>query len=421
MKYSPTCAGYFGVLTANQSLNSRFLALIKDNPERLKTSLVFPQRIPRGSYLDEIINVQENPKLASQQLSLITGEYKKRLELLGSQKSKIDEVEFLNLVKVLIRYSQLKYVQDIHHAWVSDPLISLELKILVETASSSYRLNDNLPPEVKPLRDLVDRILPNLDVGPTVYLLPIARYVVAAFRYHQESDFAFATELSKRVFDKFKDFQPQDLQQAIHASFCFRAIAMAKDLGSDFVQECMKVASNWGRLTFPNMGELEAIAAKENLYTCMQSMSKMNLGLKRPAEALTCFDEMIRLDPFDPIAYLEKGLCLKAQNRFEEAIQNFQAATDLGPPGQALVTFLAAQSFVSLNRLEEAKKEFYRSAEFDSMAISPWIELAELCQQNGPKEELKLVVQQLLNNPSLQEQLSEEERIYYTGLLDSAS
>lgn len=415
MRFASTCAGYFGELVSRQSLNSRFIAIVLNNPEILRNSLPFPQRIPRGGYLEEICNVQENPREARAQISLIITQLVNEVKKLDLTRDSNDSIYYLNLVKMLLRYSQLGFVKNLNASWLS-PALQLDFEVQKATAESSERLNFELPPDIDRLHRVYKQASAVEGELGVPALLPLTRLVVAIYRYDQHSvlrkDLAL---LAKEALARYREAETTTLNDAICLSYMFRGIAMVTEHGPEFVRECMfhalKIADS-----IEARDETEALVKAENRYTCLQSVTKMKTGDYEGAkEALL---NMIATDPHDPVAYLEYGLLEKRNHKITSASDSFLSAARLGPPGMAMNLFFAGQCFAVLGRVEEAKSSFYESAQLDPTALSPWIELAELLQDKELfRDELRSVLSQIVNVDSRFSQLETDEKDHFKNWL----
>lgn len=74
-------------------------------------------------------------------------------------------------------------------------------------------------------------------------------------------------------------------------------------------------------------------------------------------EALAAYDQAIRLDHTDALAYIGKGNALEGLQRFEEALAAYDQAIHLGAPGltNGMVFYYKGGALASLGRSEEAQ------------------------------------------------------------------
>ncbi len=420
IRFPQTCAGYFGELRAKQSLNSRFFALVHANPELLKGMLLFPQRIPRGNYFDEIIEAQDDAAAAKIAIFGYIRQWRDASKQLAAARDPKHSVHYINLIKLLLRCSDFDFVAGLDISWVT-PELEADAEVQLGAARSSRDLDEDQTPDLAELKSLVERSLPNgVENISLNAILPVSRYIVGIFRYRQGADhLRFASKLANNIMAKYESFSSSSLKEVVQVSYGFRAIAMVSQLGLEFVRRSMDKALKIAE-SLPGETEIEELVAKENIYTCMQSMTKMHLGLKDYSRAESYLQQMISTDPCDPIAYLEFGLFLQKQNRFEEAFLQFDRATNLGPPGMAMNHFFAGQALAAIGRGLDAKARYYRSAELDRTSVSPLLELVKIVkEETGAKSELMQLLQAILNDRERASQLEDDERLDLEQLLTS--
>lgn len=97
------------------------------------------------------------------------------------------------------------------------------------------------------------------------------------------------------------------------------------------------------------------------------------------------FREVIRVAP-RPADYINLGLALASQHRFDEAIGAYTRALQM-EPGSALCFFNRGKAYIMTGRGSEAIADMKRVVEIDSRFLLAWMDLAMLYARAGNRHE----------------------------------
>lgn len=175
-------------------------------------------------------------------------------------------------------------------------------------------------------------------------------------------------------------------------------------LQNDFLHRGEQIA----RALRPN-GTLEEIIATENLYTCLQTLSKWNTSLDQLEQAKSNLNEMISLDPLDSTGYGEMAFFLLNIENYEEAASYFKSASEFGPPAVGMHTYYYGKCLQVLGRTDDALAALYESTKIDPDAVSPWLDLFDYYLEMNNQTKTKEIASRLLTNPVYRNQLEQEE------------
>jgi tetratricopeptide (TPR) repeat protein len=123
-------------------------------------------------------------------------------------------------------------------------------------------------------------------------------------------------------------------------------------------------------LTCEGRGEVQEIAAKENLITVFESRTKEALWLGDIDLAESRAKQLVEMEPLYSRYRLQLGEILLKQKKIEEAAKMYRSAARLGPPGTPIAWFMAGQCYERLDELELACDCYLASIGMDELSIS---------------------------------------------------
>jgi len=242
--------------------------------------------------------------------------------------------------------------------------------------------------------------------------------IVVNFYRHQENTFYQneILELAKYFLTLIAKFNEPYFMHIFYSSIAYRGIAMVHPFGQERQEEFLTKAEQLARNLKGNT-ELEKMVAADNLYTCLQTMSKWQFHRKKTKESENYLLEMISIDPYDSIAYSELGFFYIKTESYENAVTQFKKALDLGPPGTGMNAYYYAKCLEKLGDEPNAVAMLYQSAEIDSQALSPWLDLMNYFGNKGQHHKAIEIANHINKTPILMEQLEEDEAIIIQNLI----
>lgn len=419
-RYPNLSAGYLGIESDKATLNSAFYAKIYNEVNPIDHSIIFPQRVLKKDFFDEISMLEGD--IFSDQFKVFRFDLSKRLQkiLLNLHDNSIELINSLNL---LLRYGLFEDICAINSEEIKgylDPSDFIEVNLIKEIARFRLSSNDDPNMQVNALAQLGDIVLSENNLTKRIKVLVLNFLVVIAYRYGAK--FNYEKHLSKfyqKLIDLITENHEEEFGSKIRESVAYRGLAMVKEIGQEMQSEFLQKAESIARNIRAKSGTLEDIIAKENLYTCIQTLSKWNMYRKKPNLAEINLNEMISIDPFDSTAYGELGFFLLNNDRYDEAAEAFDKAARLGPPAVGMHTYYYAKCLQAMNRDNDAAKILYEVTKLDKNAVSPWFDLVEHNVNIKNPEEAKKIAERILNNQIYKEQLDDEEILMLNNLLES--
>lgn len=92
--------------------------------------------------------------------------------------------------------------------------------------------------------------------------------------------------------------------------------------------------------------------------------------------ALVCYDEAIRIYPYDATFYFNKGVVLRKKNLNQEAINEFRKALEIEPE-YASAWYDQGNAQEALNDLNSSVASFRNAVKFDPKHMHAWFNLGE--------------------------------------------
>nr|BBH93381.1 hypothetical protein KTA_15800 [Thermogemmatispora argillosa] len=109
------------------------------------------------------------------------------------------------------------------------------------------------------------------------------------------------------------------------------------------------------------------------------------LGQQRFNEALTCFNEAIRLDPTSVAAYINRGILYQQQGQLKLALSDFNQAIRLDPA--SVVAYInRGVLYQQQGQLKLALSDFNQAIRLDPASVAAYINRGVLYQQQGQLE-----------------------------------
>lgn len=156
--------GYLGESCKNLTLNSRFFSLTINNSKLLNSILIFPQRIPRVGFFEELVSL-ESSQFNENFNKLLTN-----FKYLTMQKN-IKKNVLLNYLKILLRYGCAEYVAHFPLQNKIDCQIQYEIKFLQICARIEISLADNNQPDLAELTEFIEHILLSKNISQLFKIL----------------------------------------------------------------------------------------------------------------------------------------------------------------------------------------------------------------------------------------------------------
>lgn len=401
-KFAEVALGYAGVTSAGLTLNSRFFSLYLTELPGEEEAILFPQRVPRSGFFDEIKSVA--PGEVSSRIRKIQNTFLdfQNNFFIDKDISGNFDLEVLNHLKASLRLGVcpdkepvcgLQGIHSDYHLTVIDLLInrsvSSELPVPMELLTQALELS------LEKNRSTI-----------------INRIIVAASRYEKtffEKESVLLKSLTQELMREIENFKITSSFSKIQlATFC-RGIPMSPYFPEERTEDYLRNAESL-LLSIKPINEREAIVRDENLFTLYLTFSKFHLYQKNNVpEFLTCMEKMMTIDPHDSTAPGELGLFYFRKENYTEAEKFFRKCTQMGPPSLAMNLYFLGECLEKRGELEEAIRTYEECTSYDPEGLSPVLRLYEIKKEIHPKE-AELIRDLILKNPSLNDQLTEEER-----------
>lgn len=414
LKYPHISSGYLGIKTSKATLNSAFFAEILDHSYDFNNRITFVQRVPRIDFFTELSQL-ETKKF--QNIFLHKLGHIKSHNFYRQNFSKIDNSSYiLNWLNVLIRLGQSKFILNLepHQSFSIEDC--LEFQLIQEQAKIELSLSNNVPISLVSLLTLTEKMR-YMDIDPYIKLYALSRIIVNVMRHKAEiNNPQLIINYTNDILELLRYYEKDSFRANILKSIIYRGIAMVDYFGVELQNKWLELSEFYARNIKP-LNIVETIVAKDNLCTCLQTLSKWNMHKKQFIKAENNLCEITFINSLDSTAYSELGLFLMKLDRHEDASMNFKKASELGPPGVGMNTYFYAKYLQKVGKPAEAIKMFYECIAYDPVAISPWLEIFEYHVHQNNNYELNNVAKHILFNTQLVEQLEIDElkkiRSYY--------
>ncbi|HXH29794.1 MAG TPA: hypothetical protein VNJ01_03170 [Bacteriovoracaceae bacterium] len=386
-------------------MNSRFFSLFlqslpASSPDQL---MLFPQRVPRVGFFDELKLVSSD--FISARIEGVQQSFRAFVDALVANEDNLLAVyypETLNLLKASLRLGvvPLKWAEidvSLAHPRYRLPLIDL----MINQAVSLER--------PVPMQFLVQA----LEKGQGEDRLFIMnRIIVASVRYDPEfsrTQKEYLTALTAELLQGIDTFRPTDQHSVVALATLCRGLPMAPGFPAERTGEYLQKAIEYLQALVPR-NELETLARDENIYTLYLTFSKYHLHqLKDEAGFVSYLQKMMVLDPLDSTSFGELGLHYFKQEKYEKAEGHFQDCVRLGPPSLAMHLYFLGECQEKNGKRSQAISSYEACMQYDPEGLSPVLKLFELKKLSAPMESRQLALT-MLKTEVYSDQLTEEEK-----------
>lgn len=396
--------GYCGVYKKQLSLNSGFYSELFSNQVLLKTSIIFPQRIINSDFMHELSGGETDDakiKLRNH-LNLISQKVKN-----GDH---TNEQEIVNWYNIALRHAQWNVITDALPIKLHNTDLALELEYIkvVAQSQSSLLLNKDIDPVAwtKLFLFLENN---NQPASLTVILISTA-LIVMACRFGCKIKNEILVKAQKKILTTMQNVKKISYAEFIRFSFAYRGMAMLPFLDKNTIFEYLENAKLFATEAIMASSAIQKIVAKENLFTCSQTLSKWNMQNSNVSEALKSLEMMIELDPFDAVGYAETAFLYLKLHDYKNAEHYFEKAAMLGPPSIGMHLFYRGLSMEKLDRFTDAENCFNNAIKADETGISPYLGMLDLYTKMNNIEKRKTTATKILNEEILFSQLDENEK-----------
>jgi tetratricopeptide (TPR) repeat protein len=169
-----------------------------------------------------------------------------------------------------------------------------------------------------------------------------------------------------------QDKSPSEHANLIWESRYLRAAAFVPFLQNDTTRS-LKLLYQALETTSKRQAESpsELLVQQENRLTLLQTIVKSILHSGSDiATALCCAEEYVRIDPWDFGARLELGDLYFHSRRLEDALQQYELAACLGPPGEEIGSFMSGQVLLQMEDPDGAAQSFIDALQCDPSGSS---------------------------------------------------
>ena len=423
-RFQHVTPGYLFINQSQLTLNAEFYATFFSTQHDMDNIIIFPQRVPKRTFFDEI-SILENDSvsqiLTAHQIELVN---KMNHALTFMKQHNKRQRAFLNWLNILLRYGLANEICDLDdqylrlHMNIND-FTEFKLIKLIAHVQSHDAMPDDISTEY--LIHLIEIAISHSEIKNRVKILILNYAIVASYRYKLTLS---NHECMKHCYDSLlnliKHENINDFGSMIRISVAYRGLAMIDELDVALRDQYLTKAESIARNIITS-NRLELLVAKENLYTCLQTLSKWRLRLNQPESAKAHLIDMTELDPFDSTGYAELAFFLFDRAHFEKASHYFKRATELGPPGVGMHTYYYAKCLQYLGKESDAIINFYEATKIDREAVSPWLDLIQSYLNNDQLDKAKEIIKLVLNEPSYKNQLEDDEASQFIALLGNNS
>lgn len=397
-------SGYIGESSSNATLNSHFYANFwqeyANNPSYVAKPITFPQRVPRHGFFEELIQNELGGFVATFDQTI-----KQIKDVFINTRDKANcRVAFLNWAKLCLRYGLAKFIVT-NTLPLDENTSDLDTKLIAIQAEIENNISCDENLSLKKLINLNDEYYLRGNI-PIDKRIRIINYLIVNYYRHKNCLNEYY-DITRYVGVQYILLNTMDLNDAddilINSIGC-RGLAMVTGLGARDQEKLLAKAESLAReIAKTNM------VSQENLYNCLQTLSKWHLQKGDTINSQKCLKEMISIDPLDSTGYCELGMHFFKSANYQNAYLNYQKAIDLGPPGLAMNSYYCGKSLEMLGKTKEAKEYYQGCIALDDQAISPYLELVSIYTSLNKIDYAKEIVKKIKNTPILYEQLEEDE------------
>jgi tetratricopeptide (TPR) repeat protein len=407
-KFPHISCGYVGKVNKNSTITAEFFAMYWQYSELISQEIIFPQRIPKIGYFQELCELETKIFSSDLKNTINTiNQYTKRY-LTDNSTSIINPRAIITLIRLMLRYSLFDDVISIVIPNNVKPDIAIEVNFLQAIARLEIQLSQGVGQlSLEELIQLTAKVNQIENIRPEFELTLFNKIVVYFYRHKAQATNGEVMHLLNKYINQLSKFSGVDFSSNILRSICYRGVAMADELGLSKQEEFLNLAENYAR-TIRYNNELERLITIDNLCTCLLSLAKWNIQQENYTKAEALLSEICKLDPFDSVGYCEMGLLLYRLNRFSEAIKYFENATLLGPPGVGMSTYFQAKCFEKMSLSNEFVSALHKASEIDKNAVSPLLDLFDFYKMEFLSK-AKDIAKKILSSAVLREQLTQQE------------
>jgi tetratricopeptide (TPR) repeat protein len=422
LEYYNLSSGYIGEIYTDATLNSQyygtFFTEIHNAPEQLTNIMVFPQRIPKIGFFEELYALETlyyRNRFDNKVAVIKKNHETAALNLNNTNSEKVARC-YINWSNILLRYGCFEDVINHSPKNYSGPS-SLEINLIEEMAKTELLLSQDKPINTDTQLVLADKYIHDENTTDREKIILLNKIVVNYYRHQKKSsDHAKIFDLCNILLDLTQRFETNTFINMLYCSVSYRGLAMATDFGNEKQKVFLDMAENIAR-NLPWKTNIERIVAGDNLFTCLQTMSKWSLFSNEIKKAENYFCELITIDPHDSTGYSELGFFYLQTEDYNKASQHFKSAIKLGPPGSGMNAYFYAKCLENLGREHESIEYLYESTKLDKDAISPWLDLMNYFIHQKQQDKASQIANHIYQSPTLFEQLEDDEAITIKNLI----
>lgn len=384
---------YCGQKEANQqmTLNSSILQMAWAKISKGQNVELFPQRIPRIGFFDEIEEKETKEyRIESKNFrNLISNEF---------EKHPADQEINLPLVEFGIRIGLTECILKLKNE------SNARVEVLKDIAKTRKNIHEN---STHDCNDLLS-FLKNNQLSLEDSALISNRIIVKKYRYLRGKTLEKEQQLVNTVLQAINEGKNDTFYRKMRTATLARGVAMSKLIEPERALFLINNAIDTIRNAEAS-DEYENLIKKELLLTTLLTKAKT---LKTNNMKNECFNQLVELteiDPMDSTTWSEVGLEQYESGFFNNAIRSFEKAYFLGPPAIALNAFYAGVAHKELEEYSEALKWLRKSSNSDLTALSPRIEEVMILKKTSKTKDAKELATSILKNDDLIEQMDEEE------------
>jgi tetratricopeptide (TPR) repeat protein len=422
LEYHNLSSGYIGEIYTDATLNSQyygtFFTEMHNAPEQLTNIMVFPQRIPKIGFFEELYTL-ETPYYRNhfdKKVAVIRKNHETAALDLNNANSENLARCYINWSNILLRYGCFEDVINHSPKNYSGPS-ALEINLIEEMAKTEFLLSQDKPINTDTQLVLADKYIHDNKTTDREKIILLNKIVVNYYRHQKESsNHAKIFDLCHILLDLTQRFETNTFINMLYCSVSYRGLAMAIDFGNEKQKAFLDIAEHIAR-NLPWKTNVEKIVSGENLFTCLQTMSKWSLFNKEIEKAENYLCELITIDSHDSTGYSELGFFYLQTENYDKASQHFKSAIKLGPPGSGMNAYFYAKCLENLGREQESIEYLYESTKLDKDAISPWLDLMNYYIHQKQQDKASQIANHIYQSPTLFEQLEDDEAITIKNLI----
>lgn len=423
LRYPYLSSGYLGLKTEKQTLNASFYALFENDfiqePNKIEATItLFPQRVPRSDFFNELYQLEtdEYKSAFTNRLSSIKDSFKIIAKTANLTRSENSIRHYLNWANLCLRHGCLEQFTFQHLQNIEDLPFTLEIELLHEAINIEQKLSADILLTADNYLSLAENYLNKEFVSDREKIMLLNNLIVTYYRHqHSRGNSKAITAYAKHLASLTEKFDNDSLPNQLYCSVAYRGLAMVSTFNPHQQSEFLAKAE-WTAMKMYSDNPSDKIVTHENLYTCFQSIAKwheMNGEFDLAEEYLL---RMIKIDPFDSTGFSALGFLYLNNHNYSMAADNFKKALDLGPPGAGMNAYFYAKCLENCGKKNEAVNYLLESANLDTQALSPRLDLIEHYKKNNNARMMNTIANQILNNQILRDQLENAELEYIKNL-----